>query len=496
MDETSGKRFSNPENGIEKADGKRCENIGVVLVHGIGEQRRFEHLSKEVRNLVSAITADAFANASVDVSTTRDSELFAEQQSWLAERVTPVRIHVRYNGGKTRAQSKTLHIHEVWWADLDDRSSLCNRVKFWVWALGMWGSRQFRHSRIPGASGMKVPDGVESCLLEGWVRIQLFAFAVVFALSAVTVNLLNALFRLLRLGQFTNDYFYRWVGDVKLYQDRGCPGKGPLSDLGLPRRVAIRRRMVRELVAAYRGNYDRWYVVAHSLGSVVALNGLMETAHALPNYLNRTACEDLGDDLVKSDSRTNPDDVKRMEPRRPEWITDEHQVLDRKVLFARLRGFVTYGSPLDKYACLWPQIVNVNKDNAVFRDDFEWINVFDQTDPISGNLNAYPDAFGKYNKPKNFAYKTSCVLLFSHMRYLKAKGKSQTVRFVLEAASKLDAQTVPVGSFGNTIRLFYELVRTRWRRVWWSYPPCNVGGGNRVSGRARRTTMECGQQAL
>ena len=34
------------------------ERIGVVLVHGIGEQGRFEHLSNEVRDLLTALDAD------------------------------------------------------------------------------------------------------------------------------------------------------------------------------------------------------------------------------------------------------------------------------------------------------------------------------------------------------------------------------------------------------------------------------------------------------
>lgn len=31
--------------------------VGVLLVHGIGEQRRFEHLEAEVRQIVSALEA-------------------------------------------------------------------------------------------------------------------------------------------------------------------------------------------------------------------------------------------------------------------------------------------------------------------------------------------------------------------------------------------------------------------------------------------------------
>jgi hypothetical protein len=36
---------------------KPIEKIGVILVHGIGEQRRFEHLESECRKIVNSIFA-------------------------------------------------------------------------------------------------------------------------------------------------------------------------------------------------------------------------------------------------------------------------------------------------------------------------------------------------------------------------------------------------------------------------------------------------------
>lgn len=41
------------------------ERIGVILVHGIGEQRRFEHLSGEVRNLIAVLKANPNVRISV-----------------------------------------------------------------------------------------------------------------------------------------------------------------------------------------------------------------------------------------------------------------------------------------------------------------------------------------------------------------------------------------------------------------------------------------------
>ncbi len=112
-----------------------------------------------------------------------------------------------------------------------------------------------------------------------------------------------------------------------------------------------------------------------------------------------------------------------MWPERPLWIEDDNEVLMRKTLFERLRGFVTYGSPLDKYAYLWPQIVNINTETPVFCENFEWINVFDHTDPVAAELKAYQEAFGPKKSPVNLAYKASRLLLWSHTRYLALKRK-------------------------------------------------------------------------
>ncbi len=44
--------------------------------------------------------------------------------------------------------------------------------------------------------------------------------------------------------------------------------------------------MIRALADMALAPYDRWYVLAHSLGSLVAFNGLMETAYTWPGYLD------------------------------------------------------------------------------------------------------------------------------------------------------------------------------------------------------------------
>ena len=97
--------------------------VGVLLVHGIGEQRRFEHLEAEARQIVSALEAtqdtlpkDQRARVTVDVRTSADAGFKAEQQTWLAEDAASVRVDVLYPTGDLTE----IHFREVWWADLDE----------------------------------------------------------------------------------------------------------------------------------------------------------------------------------------------------------------------------------------------------------------------------------------------------------------------------------------------------------------------------------------
>jgi hypothetical protein len=418
------------------------DRIGVVLVHGVGEQKRFDHLTAEVKHLVTALEALPGSRVSVDTSATQDSAVGAAYESWRADEVAPIRIYVEQGPA---AKKFCLCLHEVWWADLDDKETLWNRLKFWFWGLGFWLVRKYTKPVLAGAiHDMQPPEfppfrmGGER-FREALARARLWFFAIAFLLSATTLNVLNYALRKLRLGQLPGgDVFYQFVGDVKLYQDRARPGKGPLTNPDDPRRVAIRRRLLRVFVDVYRAKYDRWYVLAHSLGTVVAWNGLMETAHALPNYLSEATRAALADDPVLGNlQKSRP--VDDMMPARPVWIDDDQEAIDRKKLFEGLRGFVTYGSPLDKFAYLWPQIVNLNKDGAVWSPGFEWINVFEHTDPVSSPLMAFSRQTSPAGSPapRNMAYKASPWLLLSHLKYLELRTESGKVPddlFVLRLA--------------------------------------------------------------
>jgi hypothetical protein len=299
--------------------------------------------------------------------------------------------------------------------------------------------------RLPGPVEMDARSARAVCrrrqVIHVLARLQLFAVATFFLVATGSVTLVNLALRKLGLGCLPGAAtLVNFVGDVMVYR-RPTPAENvPITDLGHPPRTAIRRRMVAALVDMATARYDRWYVVAHSLGSVVAFNGLTETAHCLPNYLDERRWRRLvrlgmagpgeeGRDWPKRE----PDQGKvpplhNMEPGRLVWLNDA-DVIHRDRLFANLRGFLTYGSPLDKFAALWPALVPLNKVQAVFPPEFEWINVYDPTDPVGGRLDGFepvptsePAVAGQDLRPlrvTNLGYRASPWLLVSHVRYLR-----------------------------------------------------------------------------
>jgi hypothetical protein len=120
-----------------------------------------------------------------------------------------------------------------------------------------------------------------------------------------------------------------------------------------------------------------------------------------------------------------------MMPRRPPWLEDADGI-DRVRLFERFAGFVTYGCPLDKFAALWPRIAVLNRQAAVFREECDWVNLHDPTDPVSARLDAFAppgnraDEDSEWHKalvPLSFASRSSLIFGLSHIRYLRPRRK-------------------------------------------------------------------------
>ena len=346
------------------------EKVGVLLVHGIGEQCQFEHLEGEVRNIVTALKKSLGKTQTIQVQINSFPAVAfnAQQETWQDGEQSPVVVEV-YDEKKLTQ----IYFHQVWWADLDEPTNLWSEIRFWLWGLSLWTIKGKFQPELPGSvARMKWPNNVQNnqSSISGWARARLFWVSLVIFLIVPVLSLLNfVLRRVLALKIPPPDIVSQFIGDVKLFQQEERINKGPLHDfgsrpgaplkermMGLRPRVTLRRRMIRRLVEMALNPYHRWYVLAHSQGTILAFNGIMETAQSLPNYLTEelwSRCE--ANSLVRKaqnlDEELSAEEKRKMEPFFPSWRKREY-ILDRRELFKNFRGLLTYGSPLSKFATL------------------------------------------------------------------------------------------------------------------------------------------------
>jgi len=119
-------------------------------------------------------------------------------------------------------------------------------------------------------------------------------------------------------------------------------------------------------------------------------------------------------------------------PRRQPWLGPDDGIT-RRALFEKFAGFVTYGCPLDKFATLWPRVVPLNRQAAVFPEGCEWINLHDPTDPISGKLDAFACPLERADtdvkdrivlEPVNAACRAGFAFGLSHIQYFRPRRPS------------------------------------------------------------------------
>lgn len=397
--------------------------VGILLVHGVGEQGRFEHLDRVVRNIAQAFKQiESVKQVHVEVRTSASAALAAKRTAWIANDDAPVVIEV------VQETDQGLHItefsiSEAWWADLDEPITLRNFLSFVGWGLSLWTKPRYVDNPLEGAKKMTLPNYGEdsgSPKVTLTDRVRLFGAALIIILLFPLFSLLRPIFSLLRpIFKFNLPVwiFAQYFGDVKLLDQTAYEVKAPpLSDLDHPPRVPIRRRIIQALVKMRLRNYDRWYVMAHGSGGVIALNGLMETEEAIPNYLGKELWEKW-QSRFKATSKQTSNAPEVMMPSRP-FRLELNDIISRKVLFHNLKGLITYGSPLSKFAVLWPWLTPLNKDESVFEENFEWLNLYDPTDPIADQTK-YFSFNSPHLHPKNIVYRTAWSFhLLSHINYL------------------------------------------------------------------------------
>ncbi|HMG48248.1 MAG TPA: hypothetical protein VK614_12400 [Allosphingosinicella sp.] len=407
---------------------RKAEDIGLLVVHGMGEQKKLEHLTGSARELASFIATDPdLIRMNVDDESDGDGT---------------ITIDGIFNRGDGEEQVR-LHIREVWWADLGIRGGLFEQAKFWFWGLGQWAAEAIRKGdphrntvklmAMPRFAYQKTQIQRPGALRQLPSRLLLGGAGLLAFLTFFSWSAAKRVVSLLANKLPEPSLIFLFLGDVKIYQQAGSPGKGSMVDPDLPIRTTIRRRMVSAMTeVAAREDWNRWYIFAHSLGTVPAFNALQETELALPNYLTEAEWARLPASF-KTDCPFKPEGqhptTDKMMPRRPPWLADSAGI-SRRRLFERFAGFVTFGSPLDKFAAMWPRVVPLNLQAAVFPEGCEWVNLHDPTDPVAARLDAFAEPLERADGdvqdrialvPRNFAARASLLFGLSHIRYFKPR---------------------------------------------------------------------------
>jgi len=405
---------------------KPVEKVGVIIVHGIGEQKRFEFLESETRKIVDAIIAN-YGQRRRDITPTlmtgTGDSFHGQQASWVSGGAAPLHTLVELED-----RLIDIGFHEVWWADINEQLTLGKQVRFWAWGLSLAGIATHNDVFLPGATSRTRPPQNHG-KLTWWNRLRMGYVSALFGFSAFSIALINLVLKRLSFAPlFSTGTIVNYLSGVKIYSQDSRAGGSTMDGPDEPPRAAIRRRMIRAMSEVATAGYDRWYILAHSLGTIVAWNGLMEIQQALPNYLDRKFWDSTDAKPLRGKSPA-PFGINAMMPNRPLWL-DNRDIIERDALFQKFRGVLTYGSPLERFCALWSAMVPINQKEDSFQKGTEWVNVYDPTDPVGTWLEDYdpehqnPPRPGYTKlKPHNFPCRASPLLLVSHLDYLNAPQK-------------------------------------------------------------------------
>ncbi len=448
----------------EKIGDKIVEKVGVILVHGIGEQRRFEFLEGTTRQIVDAVIANYGTPRRLvtpTLTTGSGDPFLGDHASWASGEAAPLHTFVEL-------PDKIIDIafHEVWWADLNEPLTLGKQFRFWLWGLSLAGIATHNDAYLLGAVNRTRPPRHHGDLSTK-NRIRMSYVSVLFGLSAFSVALINMILTRLSLPPVPlTATIVNYLSAVKLYSQDTRAGGGPMDGPDEPPRAAIRRRMIRVMIDVAKADYDRWYILAHSLGTIVAWNGLMEIQQALPNYLDRECWKKLEGNPLRG-TIPDPFDVDAMMPNRPVWVRP-NEIINRDVLFEKFKGVLTYGSPLERFCALWSAMIPINNTEDSFRPGTEWVNVYDPTDPVGTWLEDFnphhtppPRQDRTKLTPYSFPCRASPILLLSHISYFNAP-KHETDDGTNYLVNRVAHWLVEGGSLAEKLELAPKGHKTFW----------------------------------
>lgn len=355
----------------------------VVVVHGMGEQRKNECVINVVNRFAEA-RRGAKEDDNRDVLTlgkasaqTGLSKVPVTEQPWIEFEGIPASPNAPTPSepflGEPATCGKNLRFVDICWSDVtrDPFKHVGQDVS--LWAKGLLGRLLRKHEAAEKAAEKaeteQATQDAEDARVPFWIRriLHLLIDTLLLVRFAMTF----------RFKEMKELVFVKFLGDVQLYgeYDR-CRGQ------------AVRRfhEMMAKVEAAHyarepaqrKPRPPRYVIIAHSLGSIMSLDALL--------YASATSDVQRGGDLDWHFPGYLRDDDKKRESRKE----GRFALLDTSWI-QRVQSFVTLGSPIDKYLTIWW----LNYRYLLKSDDrlrprkqpkIRHFNYCDELDPVGHNL--------------------------------------------------------------------------------------------------------------
>ena len=377
----------------------------VIVVHGIGEQRKNETVISVVNRFAEA-RRNAEEDDNRDVLTlgqasgqTGLSKVPTTEQPWMefdGIPANPNRRPLKIFLGETSSNGENLRFVDLCWSDImqDTMPKVVQKVD--VWAKGLLGRLLRKHE---GAT----QDEAE---VPFWIRRVLF-------LLVDTLLLLQFCMKF-RFKEMEDLLFAKFLGDVQQYGEyRRCRGR------------AVRRfhEMMAKIEAVHKERESkrdsprtaRYVIIAHSLGSIMSFDALLYAHAALrvrgshtenwafPGYLRVDEKVNEAEGFKRLCELREKTNKSVQENEDMESLEDKLLFLDTQWIW-RVQSFVTLGSPIDKYLMLWwlnyryllnhhdwfesdvPDVQTCDCLGPVRKSLIDHFNYCDELDPVGHNL--------------------------------------------------------------------------------------------------------------
>jgi hypothetical protein len=190
-------------------------------------------------------------------------------------------------------------------------------LRFWLWASTQAGTRGFFCGETGDRSNPRDSDREARETIGLWYRIVLFfKTSYIFLLLAPAALVFNLLRIIPGVGHipFIRAVFV-YFNSVQLYQESNNKLTGELADFDNPRRISIQRRLTNLILSLHLSDCDYWFIIAHSLGSVIGLKGLTYDGCAFARFMSfdrlnhpdvvLLQCKDVGTAISGSSEETD-----------------------------------------------------------------------------------------------------------------------------------------------------------------------------------------------